>query len=111
MSVPLVTSSILCTDLEYRYYKHLCGRPEILAILYKSEPVRWQDGFTGLWHVYYPSFTIMWCDCVLEHVEVVYPRMPLTQYLYAQNNLTNWRTINDGELRNIGIEPQEKIKW
>ena len=95
------------SELECLYYRYLLDNPSNTCILYKLTPVYWQNGFDGSEHTHYPSFTING----VEHVDVIYPRLPLTKYLYAQNNLDGWRMISDTELRILGIIAKERIKW
>jgi len=54
--------------------------------------IEWTDGFTGEQHTHYVDLTIYWPDGV-EYVDFAENALPLTKYLYAQNQLDNWRLV------------------
>ena len=101
------------TNLEFNYKKYLNSLPDVNNVLYKSTIVRYQDGFTGEYFKYSPTFTIIYNNGTIEYVEVLIAseQMPLTKYLYAQNNLQNWRIISKEELQAIGEKDCETPKW
>lgn len=101
------------TDIEQKFYNYLASLPHISKIKYRSQPVSYQDGFSGKILEYYPTFTIEHNDGNIEHIEVLpaSSQMPLTQYLYAQNNLPGWRMINKEELETIGVKDYNVPTW
>ena len=99
------------TELEMKFFNSLLEDEKVKHICFRHKTIEWIDGYTGKKSVYHPSFTIIYNDSSTEHIEVIYPRIPHTKYLYAQNNCENWRMINDKELMKLGITPNEKIKW
>ena len=54
--------------------------------------VQWTDGFTGEKHIHCVDLTIYRMDGI-EHVDFAVDAFPLTKYLYAQNQLDNWKLI------------------
>ena len=88
------------TSLHATYAEYLGSLPSIKSFDYCKVRQRWQDGFTGKWHWSYCHFKIIYTDGNTEHVQVlpVNLQMPLTKYLYMENNLDNWRWINAAEL-------------
>jgi len=91
----------------------------VIKVLYKSSSIRWQNGWDGSWHVHHPDFYIEWDDGYVEHVEIIekHKQMPLTKFLYAQNQLTNWRMATRLEcdalagLTNFPTERQISDNW
>ena len=94
-------------ELETKYFEYLKNKG-ITDIGHKSTVVKYQDGYSGEWGEYSPSFTISY-NGVVEHVEVqpASKQFPRTEYLYAQNSL-NWRMISSEELAEIG-EPDNIV--
>ncbi len=95
-------------QLESKYFEYLKSIG-VVDIKYRSTVVDFQDGFSGEWLKYTPSFTISY-DGVVEHVEVLpaSKQFPKTEFLYAQNCL-NWRMISSEELVKIGESDCVKI--
>jgi len=95
-------------ELEVKYFEYLRSLG-ISDIKYRSAVVDYQDGFSGEWGRYFPSFTILY-NGVVEHVEVLpaSKQFPKTEFLYAQNCL-NWRMISSEELVKIGEPDNVKV--
>ena len=55
--------------------------------------VQWVNGFTGEEHTYYIDLTIIKKDGTIEHIDFAVDAFPLTKYLYAQNQLDNWKLV------------------
>ena len=86
--------------LHTAYACYLSTNQLVESFDYNKAVVDWQDNFTGQKHKLYCHFRIRFKDGHLEHVQVepLKKQMPLTKYLYAENNLENWRWISKEEL-------------
>jgi len=56
--------------------------------------VEWVDGFTGEKYVHHVDLTIHRTDGMVEHIDFAVDAFPLTKYLYAQNQLKNWKLVS-----------------
>lgn len=101
------------TPIESHYYKLLRNNTQVKSILSNHTTIPYQDGFTGESLEYSPSFTVTYQDGSIEHIEVLPAsrQMPLTKFLYAQNNLPGWRMMSKEELIAIGEEDCETPNW
>lgn len=97
--------------LEFLFFNHYSKHYH--KIEYHAICVDYVDGFTGELKQYYPSFTVTAFDNTIEHIEILPAslQMPLTQFLYAQNNLNGWRMINKDELIILGCEDCYVPTW
>lgn len=89
--------------LHIKYAKYLKSKKDVERYEYRKTRQKWINGFNGMTHIYKCDFTIYYKNGKIENVQVVplNKQMPLTKYLYAQNNLENWRFITAEELDEI----------
>ncbi len=80
-------------QLKLEYLNKLQPDNNIIKIEESETVVEWVDGYTGQHYVYLVDLTIHRSDGEVEHVDFAEKAIPLTKYLYAQNQLKNWRLI------------------
>lgn len=85
------------------YSLYLSSKPDILRHEYQKAIVYWQNSFSGTKHKHLCDFTIIYKNGYCEHVQVqpINRQYPLDKFLYAQNQLENWRWITATELTEI----------
>jgi hypothetical protein len=90
----------LSTDLERLKADILrsCGDADVSE---RVTAVRWVDGSTGKEYMHLVDLTVEHSDGSTEYVDFAVDAKPLTKYLYAQNQLANWRlvTVNEAPFR------------
>lgn len=84
--------------LKCAYAVYLDANEKVRSWRYRENKLRYINSFTGEPKFYACSFTIIYNDGIVENVEVDYKQYPLDKYLYAQNQIHNWRWITQEEI-------------